>query len=122
MVRLPAQDPPPDEASFSSAMVKILREAQSLQKTMVRGSCLIARGCIAYCFGQHDSFIAQDHLLLALIKDSGISAALKEAGLTVAALKTAIEQSRGNRRVDSRNAEEGFDALHKSVLRALFSF
>jgi ATP-dependent Clp protease ATP-binding subunit ClpB len=61
----------------------------------------------------HDSFIAQDHILLALIKDPTISAALKEASLTEAALKTAITQIRGNRRVESKTAEQGFDALQK---------
>ena len=61
----------------------------------------------------HDSYIAQDHLLLALIKDSSIQPVIKEAGLTEAALKTAIDQIRGNRRVDTKNAEQGFDALSK---------
>ena len=61
----------------------------------------------------HDSYIAQDHILLALIKDSSIAPVLKEAGLTENVLKTAIEQIRGNRRVDSKNAEQGFDALNK---------
>ena len=61
----------------------------------------------------HDSYIAQDHLLLALIKDSTISNVLKEASLTEAALKTSIQQVRGDRRVDSKNAEQGFDALQK---------
>ncbi len=61
----------------------------------------------------HDSYIAQDHLLLALLKDSSITPILKEAGLTEATLKTAIEQIRGNRRVESKTAEQGFDALQK---------
>ncbi|KAF8922560.1 P-loop containing nucleoside triphosphate hydrolase protein [Mucidula mucida] len=95
IVRLPSQSPPPDETSLSSAALKVLREAQSLQKTM------------------HDSYIAQDHLLLALLKDSSITPILKEAGLTEATLKTAIEQIRGNRRVESKTAEQGFDALQK---------
>ncbi|KAF9044541.1 hypothetical protein BDZ89DRAFT_1008460 [Hymenopellis radicata] len=95
IVRLPSQSPPPDETSLSSAALKVLREAQNLQKTM------------------HDSYIAQDHLLLALLKDSSITPILKEAGLTEATLKTAIEQVRGNRRVESKTAEQGFDALQK---------
>ncbi|KAL4243467.1 ClpA/ClpB family protein [Abortiporus biennis] len=95
IVRLPAQSPPPDDVSLSSASLKVLREAQNLQKTM------------------HDSYIAQDHLLAALIKDPSITPVLKEAGLTEAALKTAIDQLRGNRRVESKNAEQGFDALNK---------
>ncbi|KAF8168103.1 P-loop containing nucleoside triphosphate hydrolase protein [Crassisporium funariophilum] len=95
IVRFPAQNPPPDETSFSAAAMKILREANSLQKTM------------------HDSYIAQDHILLALIKDPTIAAVLKENNLTEATLKTAIEQIRGNRRVESKSAEQGFDALQK---------
>lgn len=80
---------------MSASVLKVLREAQSLQKTM------------------HDSYIAQDHLILALLKDPLMSSVVKEAGLTEAALKTAIEQTRGNRRVESKNAEAGFDALQK---------
>ncbi|KAJ1311502.1 hypothetical protein OPQ81_009989 [Rhizoctonia solani] len=95
LVRLPSQDPPPDETTFSSATLKVLRDAQSTQKDM------------------HDSYIAQDHLILALIKDPGITSLLKEANLTPAAIKTAVQAVRGNRRVDSKNAEQGFDALTK---------
>ncbi|KAH8120313.1 P-loop containing nucleoside triphosphate hydrolase protein [Phellopilus nigrolimitatus] len=95
IIRLPTQDPPPDEVSFSSAAIKVLREAQSI-KTAI-----------------HDAYIAVDTLLLALIKDSTIASILKEASLTEAALKTAIQQIRGDRRVDSKNAEQGFDALQK---------
>ncbi|KAJ2927131.1 hypothetical protein H1R20_g9968, partial [Candolleomyces eurysporus] len=95
IVRIPQQSPPPDEVSFSGTALKVLREAQALQKTM------------------HDSYIAQDHLLLALLKDSTIQGVLKECNLTEATLKTAIEQARGNRRVESKAAEQGFDALQK---------
>ncbi|KDQ63541.1 hypothetical protein JAAARDRAFT_29560 [Jaapia argillacea MUCL 33604] len=98
IVRLPAQNPPPDETSLSSAALKVLREAQSLQKTM------------------HDSYIAQDHILLALIKDTSISPVLKEAGCNEQTVKTAIEQMRGNRRVESKTAEQGFDALNKYAI------
>jgi ATP-dependent Clp protease ATP-binding subunit ClpA len=97
VVRLPVQSPAPDEISLAYATTKVLREAEDLRQTM------------------HDSFIAQDHILLALIKDPTISAALKEASLTEAALKTAITQIRGNRRVESKTAEQGFDARCKSM-------
>ena len=73
----------------------MLRDAQSLQKTM------------------HDSYVAQDHILTALVKAPSMAAVLKEASLTEAALVTAIEQVRGNRRIESRSAEQGFDALSK---------
>lgn len=95
IVRIPTQSPPPDETGFSSSSLKVLREAQSQQKTM------------------HDSYIAQDHIILALIQDPSIAAVLKEASLTEASLKTAIQQIRGNRRVESKTAEQGFDALQK---------
>ncbi|CAK5264423.1 unnamed protein product [Mycena citricolor] len=95
IVRLPTQSPPPEETSISGPLSKVLREAQGLQKQM------------------HDSYIAQDHLLLALLKDATVAAVLKEASLTEATLKTAIEQIRGNRRVESKTAEQGFDALQK---------
>ncbi|TFK57074.1 hypothetical protein OE88DRAFT_1619147 [Heliocybe sulcata] len=95
IVRLPAQSPPPEETTLSSGALKVLREAQALQKTM------------------HDSYIAQDHIILALIKDSSIGAVLKEAGCNENTVKTAIEQARGNRRVESKTAEQGFDALSK---------
>lgn len=98
IVRLPQQSPPPDETTFSGPALKVLREAQALQKTM------------------HDSYIAQDHLLLALLKDSSIEGVLKENSLTTASLKTAIEQARGNRRVESKTAEQGFDALQKYAI------
>ena len=61
----------------------------------------------------HDSYIAQDHLLLALLKEPTIAGTLKELGLTEAALRTAVEGIRGNRRVESKTAEQGFDALRK---------
>lgn len=95
IVRLPSQSPSPEEISMSASALKVLREAQSLQKTM------------------HDSYIAQDHIILALLKDPSISSIIKDAGLTEAALKTATEQTRGNRRVESKNAEAGFNALQK---------
>lgn len=95
IVRLPAQDPPPESVSYSGYMRKVVREAQELQRTM------------------HDFYVAQDHLLLALLKDSEIQKVLKECGLNEATLKTAIEQMRGNRRVESKTAEQGFDALQK---------
>nr|GAT44184.1 predicted protein [Mycena chlorophos] len=95
IVRLPTQSPPPDDTSLSSQALKVLRDAQNIQKAA------------------HDQYIASDTIILALLQDSTIAAIIKEAGLTEAALKTAIEQIRGNRRVESRTAEQGFDALQK---------
>ncbi|KAN0124757.1 P-loop containing nucleoside triphosphate hydrolase protein [Russula decolorans] len=95
IIRLPAQSPPPDDVSLASETTRVLREAHNLQKTM------------------HDSYIAQDHILTALIKAPFMAPVLKEVSVTEAALITAIEQIRGNRRIENRSAEQGFDALSK---------
>jgi len=63
-----------------------------------------------------DSYLAQDHLLLALIKDPSIASVIKEAGLTEPVLRTTIQQVRGDRHIESRSAEEGFDALQKYAI------
>lgn len=64
----------------------------------------------------HDQYIAQDHLVLALIKDPSISALFMNAGLSEATLKIAVQQLRGKRRVESKTAERGFDALAKYAI------
>lgn len=62
---------------------------------------------------QNDSFVAQDHLILACVQDPSILSILKEAGTTPDAIKTAAQQVRGGKQVNSRGAEEGFEALKK---------
>lgn len=62
---------------------------------------------------QNDSFVAQDHLVLGCLQDASIVNILKEAGTTPDAIKTAAQQVRGGRQVNSRGAEEGFEALKK---------
>lgn len=57
--------------------------------------------------------MAQDHLILALSQDPSIAPILKEAGATYEAIKRAAEQVRGGKQVNSRGAEEGFEALSK---------
>ncbi|BGP52503.1 hypothetical protein JCM8202_000150 [Rhodotorula sphaerocarpa] len=95
IVRLPSQDPPPEDVSVSPALAKVLREAEKLMKE------------------KNDSFVAQDHLILACIQDPSIASIVKEAGTTPEAIKAAAEQVRGGKHVDSRGAEEGFEALKK---------
>jgi len=92
LVRMPSQDPPPDQVSGSPSFAKILREAQKLQKT------------------QRDSYIAQDHLISAAAQDSGIQKLLVEAGIPkVSLLDDAVQSLRGTKRVDSQN-EEGVES------------
>ncbi|CAH7666020.1 P-loop containing nucleoside triphosphate hydrolase protein [Phakopsora pachyrhizi] len=95
LVREPSQDPPPDNVGFSSSASKVLKEAQKLMKQ------------------QNDGYIAQDHLILALLDDSGIKQLFKELNISDQALRNAVSAVRAGRKVDSKSAEEGFDALRK---------
>ncbi|PWN90788.1 P-loop containing nucleoside triphosphate hydrolase protein [Acaromyces ingoldii] len=94
--KIPSQNPPPDDVGLASSTSKVLKRAEELKKQ------------------QHDAYIAQDHLLLAIIDDNTIQPLLKEAGLAnTQLLQTAITQSRGQKRIDSKSAEGGYDALAK---------
>lgn len=88
LVRLPSQDPPPDQVSLSPSFHAVLRKAQDLQKV------------------QKDTFIAVDHLITALSEDVGIQAALREGNIPKPKLlQEAVQGIRGTRRVDSKNAD-----------------
>ncbi|XP_020098644.1 chaperone protein ClpB1-like [Ananas comosus] len=93
--KLPSQSPPPDDVPASTALVKAIRRAQSSQK---------ARG---------DSHLAVDQLILGLLDDPQVAEALKEAGVSVARLRSAVEKLRGGegRRVESASADSNFQAL-----------
>ncbi|KAI8388592.1 P-loop containing nucleoside triphosphate hydrolase protein [Radiomyces spectabilis] len=98
MVHLPAQDPPPTQVSISPQAAKLLRNAETHMKN------------------QKDSFISIDHVILALTDDTNSYQPMKDAGITKKALESAVSQVRGNRRVDSKNAEEVYEALSKYAI------
>ncbi|KAI0013712.1 heat shock protein [Xylariaceae sp. FL0662B] len=101
LVRLPSQDPPPENVSMSPSFSTVLRKAQELQKT------------------QKDSYVAVDHLITALAEDSAIANALKEANIPKPKLvQEAVQAIRGTKRVDSRNAdsEEEHENLAKFTI------
>jgi len=61
-----------------------------------------------------DAYVAQDRLLIALAAvESAASRALREGRANASALERAVAEMRKGRRVDSANAEAGFDALKK---------
>ncbi|KAK0124500.1 Heat shock protein hsp98 [Cadophora gregata] len=101
LVRLPSQNPPPDQISMAPSFTKVLRQANELQKT------------------QKDSFIAVDHLIIALSEDPTCQASLKEGNIpNVKVLQDAVQSIRGTRRVDSKTAdtEEEFENLKKFTI------
>ena len=88
LVRLPSQDPPPENVSISPQFSKVLRSANELQKT------------------QKDSFIAMDHMIQALSQDPSIQKCMAESNIPNPKLiDTAIQQIRGTKRVDSKTAD-----------------
>ena len=88
LVRLPSQDPPPDQVSFAPSLHNVLRKAAEMQKM------------------QKDSYIAVDHLIAALAEESSIQVYLKEANVPKAKLvQDAVQAIRGTRRVDSKTAD-----------------
>lgn len=88
LVRLPSQDPPPEQISVSPAFSKVLRSANDLSKT------------------QKDSFIAIDHLIQCLVQDSTIARCLADSNIpNTKLIDSAIQQIRGTKRVDSKTAD-----------------
>ncbi|KAI9840227.1 MAG: Heat shock protein hsp98 [Thelocarpon superellum] len=101
LVRLPSQDPPPDQVSLSPGLHKVLRAANDLQKV------------------QKDSFIAVDHLITALAQDPTVQRALSDANIpNTKLIDDAIQQIRGTKRVDSKtaDAEEENENLKKFTI------
>ncbi|KAI8076572.1 P-loop containing nucleoside triphosphate hydrolase protein [Gilbertella persicaria] len=98
LAKLPSQDPAPVEVSIGPQTAKLLRSAEKHMKD------------------QKDSFISVDHIILAFSEDDAMFKPLKDAGITKKSLQSAIAQIRGNRRVDSKNAEEVYEALSKYAI------
>ncbi|KAL6048524.1 Double Clp-N motif domain-containing protein [Balamuthia mandrillaris] len=95
MVRLPVQEPPPPEVGASSALMKVLRQAQKLQTE------------------QQDSHVALDHLMQALYEDKDVKEAFESCGLPLKRMAETIKLLRGNRKVENKSAESTYEALSK---------
>lgn len=88
LVRLPSQDPPPDQVSFSPSLSTVFRKAAELQKI------------------QKDTYIAVDHLISALAEDPSVQVSLKDSNIPKPKLvQDAVQAIRGTRRVDSKTAD-----------------
>lgn len=97
LVRLPSQTPAPDEVRLSYAAGQVMTRAGKI-KTQ-----------------QKDNYIAQDHILLALLEDDSIKEIFKEAQIKVDTIKNQALELRGNQRIDSRQADSSssFEFLSK---------
>lgn len=96
LVRLPSQSPAP-EPTMGSATQTVFTRAQQIEKD------------------QKDSFLAQDHILLALLEDSSITQLLKSVDFDKTSMKNAAQKIRGNTRIDSAQADSSqqFEYLQK---------
>ncbi|MCL2761130.1 MAG: ATP-dependent chaperone ClpB [Desulfuromonadales bacterium] len=97
MNRLPTVTGDVGQPGISSALNKVLSTAQKEADNM------------------KDSFVATEHLILAMSMDKGNEAGkiLAEAGISHDALLTALKDIRGGERVTEQNAEERYRALDK---------
>jgi ATP-dependent Clp protease ATP-binding subunit ClpB len=60
-----------------------------------------------------DTFIGTIHLIVPLTSDAQLAKIFTEAGATEQGIKQAINTVRAGKKVDSKQAEEGFEALSK---------
>ncbi|CAH8360833.1 unnamed protein product [Eruca vesicaria subsp. sativa] len=93
--KLPSQSPPPDDVPASSSLIKVLRRAQSAQKS---------RG---------DTHLAVDQIIIGLLEDSQIRELLSEVGVAAGKVKSEVEKLRGKegKRVESASGDTNFQAL-----------
>ncbi|CAN6445608.1 unnamed protein product [Victoria cruziana] len=93
--KIPSQHPPPEEVPASTTLIKVIRRAQSSQKS------------------HGDTHLAVDQLIIGLLEDSQIGDILKEAGVGVASVKAEVEKLRGKegKKVESASGDTNFQAL-----------
>jgi ATP-dependent Clp protease ATP-binding subunit ClpB len=87
LVRTPSQNPPPPQPEPSSATSRVLQNASTIRQK------------------QKDTYIGQDHILLALLDDSSVKQVFQGLSINTDSLSKMITEIRGNRRIDSRTAD-----------------
>ena len=96
ILKRPTQSPPPQEASLSSTLQRVIQRAMAAAKS------------------NGDSLVALDHLLVAVYDvDKSTKDVLESAGLTKKMVVDATKEIRGGRKVTSTSAEETYEALEK---------
>jgi len=95
LARLPSQSPAPDNPSISSSMHQLLKDAKDMQNKM------------------KDGFLSIDHLLSACLHSKDVANVLKDNNIALHNVDEAIKATRGGKTVDSKNAEETFEALQR---------
>jgi len=96
MGKLPTQTPAPENIAASKNLRELLKRAKKSQDDM------------------GDKFMAVDHLIIALFGESDVSKDLSHYGLKKDVVTSTLTELRGtNKKVESKDAEESYDALSK---------
>jgi ATP-dependent Clp protease ATP-binding subunit ClpB len=90
--KLPSQSPAPPQPSASQAFLKLIQDAESLQKR------------------NEDSFVSVDHLLMAC---ANVKELLQAFAISKSSLEDAVKMVRGTKKVTSKSAESTYDSLSK---------
>ena len=96
LVKIPVQDPPPNDINLDSATASIINNASQLAQ---------AGG---------DSYVAVDHLIEALFQQSDIAKnVLKDLNVSAKEISQKLKERRKGKKINSSGAESTFDALSK---------
>jgi ATP-dependent Clp protease ATP-binding subunit ClpB len=89
------QNNPPEKPSFANSLSKVFEKGEQIKKDM------------------GDSHLSTDHLLVSLYEDYEMEKVFKKTGLEKDKVINVLKQIRGNKKVDSVNAEGTYDSLNK---------
>lgn len=87
LVRLPSMQGSNSEPSMSASAAQVVKNAQKIMQL------------------QKDTYIGQDHILLALLDDSSIQDICRECNINPDSLKEEVTKLRGGSKIDSRQAD-----------------
>ena len=93
--KIPVQRPLHGMPSPSGALMRVMNDADSKRKKM------------------GDDYLSLDHLILAMFHDKEFAKLVGNSGATILKVEEAIKRLRRGKKVTSRKAEQGFDALNK---------
>ncbi|KAG2382233.1 hypothetical protein C9374_005435 [Naegleria lovaniensis] len=96
--KIASQSPPVQDLAPNRRLVTVLQNADTIREQL----------------GDH--LLAVDHVLLALMDDTDVNSAISKAtgnALTKTVLKDVLSQIRGGKKVESKQAESGYDALNR---------
>jgi len=93
--KLPTQTPAPTQIYQSHPLQRVIKAAKVLSEK------------------NGDSYVAVNHLSLALFSDANLAQLLQKSGVSKRAFEDVVQRLQGTAKVDSAHAESSFDALNK---------